>query len=314
MDFKEMTKELWNTYIFGDKNGNYMQMDGMAPDCVVIGTGKHEFYQNRKEFSEVLAAEIEERKDIQFQFRDFWCEQKEITPDAYLVYGGLFIWWESDDRSIFINMDSRFTIIYKRFEDGWKVTHLHQSLPNVEQGEGEYYPKTLSEQMKKEQERISELARLAQKDSLTDLINYRTFEEIYKREAQPGYALFLIDLDNFKNMNDTYGHMEGNRVLKKVAEILTEAVRREDTVCRMGGDEFLLLCGSMPDKESAQELMKRILKDTEEAGKTEKEWISMSVGAALIREGETIEAAFKRADCAMYDVKVHGKGGWEIGD
>ena len=105
---------------FGDKAGHYSQPYLFDPDCVIIGTGKHEFYRNLNEFSETLDAEIAERKDIHFQFKDFWCEQKQISSDVYLVYGGLFIWWEGNDKSILINMDSRFTMLFKNTDNGWK--------------------------------------------------------------------------------------------------------------------------------------------------------------------------------------------------
>lgn len=314
MDFIEVTKHIWNTYILENEQGNYDKVDGFAPECVVIGTGKHEVYRNLEEFSKALSMEAQERQDIRFQFKDFWCEQKEITPDVYLVYGGLFIWWESEDKSIFINMDSRFTMLYKKIQDEWKIVHVHQSVPNMEQADGEYYPKTLAEQVKEEQEKAEALKELAHKDTLTGLLNYHAFEETYQGEGESrqGQWMILADLDNFKMVNDTCGHMKGNQVLKKAAGVLKSTVRSSDVVCRMGGDEFLLLCGGIREEQEAGELMQRIVKNIEAAGVQEPVWIGISLGGTMVRNGDTLEEVFRRADAALYDVKNHRKNGWKI--
>ena len=312
MDFIKQTESLWNIYFHGSEDDNYTNMELFAPDCVVIGTGKHEIFRNLEDFSRSFANEMADRKDIAFQFKDLWCEQRQISPEVYLVYGGIFIWWESDDKDVFINMDSRFTILYKRFDDDWKITHIHHSVPNIEQKDGEYYPKTLSMQVAEERKKVDALMRLAQKDSLTDLINYRTFEELYHTKSREGAWIFVIDLDNFKNINDTYGHMEGNQVLIRVAGVLRSTVRYYDIVCRMGGDEFLLLCNDLHNETEAKGLLQRILKNIADAGKNRKDWVGVSIGGTLIHPLDTLETAFKRADDSMYSVKTRGKNGFQL--
>ncbi len=310
MDFKEMTREIWEGYICGEEDA--VKQGLFAPDCVIIGTGKHELYKNLAEFSEAAAQEIEERKNVKFQLKDFWCEVQELTPEICFVYGNVFIWWESEDKSIFINMDSRFTMLYKKYEDGWKIVHVHQSLPNTEQADGEYYPKTLKEQILKAQEETNIYAELANKDNLTGLFNYRAFEGIFEEEKRAGEWIFVIDLDDFKQINDTYGHMRGNKVLRKAAATLKSSVRSQDIVCRMGGDEFVILCVGIGDQTAAEHLMERIQKNMECAGETEEGWTHISVGGTRIEKGDSLEIAFKRADQALYDVKNHGKNGWKI--
>ena len=172
MDFCKVTEELWRVYLTAGRKENREALGILAPDCVIIGTGKHEFYTNMEDFALALGEEISERQDISFQIKDFWCEQKELGPDACFVYGGIHIWWESEDQKIHIDMDSRFSLIFRQTDEGWKVVHLHQSLPNKEQMDGEFYPKTLTEQVKQAQKTAEEMAWLAQRDSLTGLINY----------------------------------------------------------------------------------------------------------------------------------------------
>lgn len=76
----------------------------------------------------------------------------ELEPDSCLVYGKLHLWWESEDKSTYINMDSRFTFLYHKIKGSWKIVHIHQSMPNKEQSDGEYYPKTLLEKVQELQE------------------------------------------------------------------------------------------------------------------------------------------------------------------
>lgn len=312
MDLTKITYDIWHAYFFGDGTGSYDQTHLFDPDCVIIGTGKHEFYRNTKEFSETLAAEIAERSDIHFQFKDFWCEQKEISSDVCLVYGGLFIWWESDDKSVRINMDSRFTILYKNTEKGWRVVHIHQSLPNLEQKDGEYYPKTLSQKYREEKEKVTALSHLAQRDGLTDLINYRTFEKLYSNVPKNGTWFFVADLDCFKNINDTYGHMEGNRILKETAAALRASVRSTDLVCRMGGDEFVLLCSGLHTQKDAERLLDRIRHNMTYLKLPGNDQVSLSIGGTAAGTSESLNEIFNRADHALYEVKAEGRNSWKI--
>ncbi len=312
MDLLKLTKEVWETYFLAKKQKTLDMMEILDPECIIIGTGKHEFYKNIDEFAKALAVEVEEREDIQFQFKDFWCEEKKITSDVSLVYGGIYIWWESEDKSIYINMDSRFSFLYKKVGEDWRLIHIHQSMPNMEQLNGEYYPKTLSNQIRKSQEKINILTNLARRDSLTGLMNYRTFEEVFTTIEKNGTWLFVMDLDDFKHINDTFGHMAGNNVLQKMAGVLTSAVRSHDIVCRMGGDEFILLCNDLSDRRDVGELLQRLLKSVADGGKNEKAWPGISIGGTAVLEGETLEAAFQRADSALYTVKTHGKNQYMI--
>lgn len=303
-DLCKLTKKLWNIYFMGEEASNLQAMEELLdPSCVIIGTGRHEFYKTLSDFAAALCQEMAERQDIRFQFRDFWCDQAEISPDVSLVYGGLYIWWESEDCKVKIDMDSRFSILYKREGECWRVVHIHQSIPNLDQMDGEYYPKTLSEQVKESREKIRELTVLAEKDSLTNLINFRTFQQYYRRWDRDDAWLFIVDVDHFKQINDVYGHVAGNHVLEKIAGVLESTVRSSDLVCRMGGDEFLILCSGFNTEEKAGEFMHRLQRRVEDAGTGEAAWTGISVGMAHVRTGEALESALARADSALYREK-----------
>lgn len=305
-DFYKLTQEMWQTYFAdADEQGHHPIQDWIDPSCTIIGTGKHEVYQTGKDFESAMHEEIAERDDIHFQFRDFWCEPVVLSEDLCLVYGEIYIYWESEDRQASIDMDSRFTMVYRREGDVWKIIHIHHSLPNIEQTEGEYYPKTLLSQFNEKLAKMEYLRALAERDGLTGLINYRTFQERYEPyvEANPSCWLFILDVDKFKEVNDTYGHLSGNHVLKKMAVTLKNIVRSSDIVCRMGGDEFVLLCSGMETEGQAYAFAQRIKNAMAEAGKGERAWAGISVGKASISAADKLEEVMEEADMDLYQDK-----------
>ena len=310
MDFNLFTQQMWQTYFADvDKDGEHPIQKWIDPTCTIIGTGKHEIYQTAQEFQSAMYKEFAERNHIQFQFRDFWCEPVLLSEDFCLVYGEIYIYWESEDRETTIDMDSRFSMVYRRREDGWKIIHIHHSLPNIEQADGEYYPKTLLNQFNEKLEKMEYLQTLAERDGLTGLINYRTFQERYKQyvDTTSSCWIFIIDVDKFKEVNDTFGHMSGNHVLKKMATTLKNIVRSSDIVCRMGGDEFILLCGGFETEEQAHAFAQRIKSAIAEAGKDERAWAGISVGKASVSAANELEQVIETADVDLYQDKKNSR-------
>lgn len=310
MDFNLFTQQMWQTYFADvDKDGKHPIQKWIDPTCTIIGTGKHEIYQTAQEFQSAMYKEFAERNHIQFQFRDFWCEPVLLSEDFCLVYGEIYIYWESEDRETTIDMDSRFSMVYRRREDGWKIIHTHHSLPNIEQADGEYYPKTLLNQFNEKLEKMEYLQTLAERDGLTGLINYRTFQERYKQyvDTTSSCWIFIIDVDKFKEVNDTFGHMSGNHVLKKMATTLKNIVRSSDIVCRMGGDEFILLCGGFETEEQAHAFAQRIKSAIAEAGKDERAWAGISVGKASVSAANELEQVIETADVDLYQDKKNSR-------
>ena len=149
-------------------------------------------------------------------------------------------------------------------------------------------------------------------DSVTGLANRDLFLErlhhglIQAKRHQWKLALLCIDLDNFKAANDTYGHHIGDKVLRAVANRLQSAVRAEDTVSRVGGDEFMCLLLDVKSTSDAIEVADKIKRRIEEAYDFEgiSPVVGASVGTAMYPdEGITSDALLKAADAAMYRVK-----------
>ena len=146
---------------------------------------------------------------------------------------------------------------------------------------------------------------MASRDSLTGLFNRRHFDDEFARLMDKGtdVSLILIDLDDFKNVNDVHGHAVGDEVLRNIAFAITRAVRRNDVACRVGGDEFAVLLPSCPAKHS-----RRIAENICRQVRSRIPMMGISVGLAFAPGGDSPEEAFKRADEALYRAKARGKG------
>ncbi len=165
---------------------------------------------------------------------------------------------------------------------------------------------------KREEERVVHLAR---HDPLTDLPNRRVVEEALQRllaRAARGFpsAVLLLDLDGFKAVNDRYGHATGDSVLRKLAGVFRDAVRPDDLVGRIGGDEFVVLLEGVDGDEAraaAERLRSRVaLAGGAEAGP--QAGLDACVGIALVDGDLGTEAVLARADRALYEAKALGKG------
>ena len=167
------------------------------------------------------------------------------------------------------------------------------------------------EEMRVLQARAEEFERLAMVDALTGLPNRRSADARLASEAarseRYGHPLTVIsfDLDKFKQINDTYGHLAGDLVLKEFARRLGSAVRKSDIAARMGGDEFLVL---LPECSSSQvqTLLDRLRPMEAEFGGA-KIPICFSAGWVGYEKGETTEQFLSRADSTLYAEKRSGK-------
>jgi diguanylate cyclase (GGDEF)-like protein len=157
--------------------------------------------------------------------------------------------------------------------------------------------------------------RQAQLDPLTGVTNRRFFYEIALSEIEKAHhyhlplATILFDLDHFKNVNDTYGHLTGDMVLKICATRVTESVREMDVVCRYGGEEFIILLpGASPIQTRA--IAKRLFDSVSNSPCKVNDQlidINISVGMANLQAGDTLDDLIEHADQAMYVAKNAGR-------
>lgn len=160
------------------------------------------------------------------------------------------------------------------------------------------------------------LAHRAAHDELTGLVNRsvamdRLGEGLARAgEAGRSVAVCFVDLDRFKDVNDTLGHAAGDELLVEVAEVLRRAVRPGDTAARLGGDEFLLLLDGVAERAEADRVAGRVAEAVEALGVAlpAATGFGVSIGVALSRPGDTAEELVARADRDLYAAKVAGRG------
>ncbi|MCB1776364.1 MAG: diguanylate cyclase [Candidatus Competibacteraceae bacterium] len=169
--------------------------------------------------------------------------------------------------------------------------------------------------------------RLANFDSLTGLPNRNLFFEHLRKSLQQSrrqwrlLALLLIDLDGFKEVNDTFGHDMGDELLRQVAERLRQCVRVTDTAARLGGDEFTVVLTDLEQADAAEAVARKVvasLAEPMQLGKVSAT-VTASVGIALYRPEwpanlEQAMSLLRRADAAMYEAKRASKNAWRFAE
>jgi diguanylate cyclase (GGDEF)-like protein len=168
----------------------------------------------------------------------------------------------------------------------------------------------------RERQMREKLERLAITDDLTKLDNARNFYIRLSAEIDRAVryehplSLLLLDIDYFKDYNDTYGHLEGNTVLARLGELIRNCLRRLDSAYRYGGEEFTVILPET-DGASAQHVARRLAKviSRESFSPTTQDdvKITVSIGIAQYMVGENMETFIKRADMAMYSSKEQGR-------
>lgn len=162
---------------------------------------------------------------------------------------------------------------------------------------------------------LEQMGDLVREDQLTGSLNRRGLEDVFEREMarsdrkKSPLCIGLLDLDDFKKLNDTYGHVAGDEALIHLVRVIKDTLRTMDVIARFGGEEFLIVLPDTPLESAVQtvsriqrELTKRIFMQNDQ-----RLFITFSAGVALRKEGEEQTAMIERADKALYTAKREGK-------
>lgn len=169
----------------------------------------------------------------------------------------------------------------------------------------EHKAQKISQQAKK-------FEKAAMRDGLTGLFSRGAFDLKFReavhecKEGHKSFALIMFDVDKFKSINDTLGHIAGDKVLKKVAECLGETFRKDDVIARYGGDEFVALIWGVTEemaKERVLAFKKSLRKRHFVSHKAGEINLTVSAGISVFMDGDTAESVIERADKAMYSAK-----------
>ncbi len=214
--------------------------------------------------------------------------------------------------------------ILNRSKDGEMFWVLVSISPILDESNQVMNIVSVAEDLSKFKEKEQDLLQKAFHDPLTNLPNRRLLEEHldhalkFVKRKNTCAALLCLDLDKFKDVNDTLGHVEGDNLLKMVSKRLQSSVREIDTVARFGGDEFNILLGEVEKEQDIVKVAENILSSLNKPfklGLSEK-IVSISIGIAIITkegiDGKTPEVIIKNADKAMYDVKKQGRNNYKF--
>ena len=203
-------------------------------------------------------------------------------------------------------------MLHEGYDVDEKLAQMMKQIPGDVSETGELMRQVVTSST---QETISEL----EKDSLTGFLNRRSFEEKiekFLRKPMSYGTFFMMDMDNFKSVNDTYGHLAGDELILIFADIIKNCVREQDFVCRVGGDEFAIFFPYL-DKEKvirkrADEIMSCFAKERERLGYSN---CSVSIGIMTKyakSNNMDYDKLYKCADNALYYVKNNGKDDFHI--
>jgi diguanylate cyclase (GGDEF)-like protein/PAS domain S-box-containing protein len=211
----------------------------------------------------------------------------------------------------------RHAFVYLRHRDGHRVPVRIHTLP-VRDADGSIVgvAETFTDEATPmpAQVDVDELRRLAFADAATSIPNRTHAERVLagrlaslERRGWP-FGLLVVDVDEFKTVNDLHGHVAGDEVLRVVARTMTAASRPEDFVARWAGDEFVVVVtATHPDELMAVARRIRVLVARSRPAFEASIAVTISVGGALARVGDTVESLFSRADTAIYAAKAAGR-------
>ncbi|MBQ1539346.1 MAG: GGDEF domain-containing protein [Desulfovibrio sp.] len=201
-------------------------------------------------------------------------------------------------------------LVIKPLKQGADSMRKQQTMPEVGVYELQSFAKTYNDLFLQNQDLKSKLAYKAEHDALTGLLNRGAFERMRLQNEKRKTALILVDVDKFKEINDTHGHDVGDKVLQKVARFLLQSFRAEDHVFRLGGDEFAIIM--VYADSSMRDIVEQKMLQCNEQLSTPKDGLpvaTLSVGVAFSDRKDPSGDIFKDADLALYSVKRRGRNG-----
>ena len=210
-----------------------------------------------------------------------------------------------------INVTFTSIFIIRPLRKNSKLIVNQMSLPEKGATEMRTFARMYNEVLGKIKIHQEKLSYEASHDSLTGIHNRGVFDALYNDvDSTENLAFLIVDIDAFKEINDSFGHLIGDNVLKKVANLLHTSFRADDTICRIGGDEFAVILNGLntENKEQLENKLAFIMRKISETS-DDLPPFSLSIGAAFGSAKCSFKTLYKNADAALYDIKSTTKNG-----
>lgn len=232
-------------------------------------------------------------KEVNLQLSDLFVNKSDYFFTSYIFSSGSYYYLIGEERQ------------EEEKEVLDKISLLNNALSNK--------TRKLAKKNKKLEKANKRIEKLSKTDELTGLANRRYFMDYFekmisqaRRHSDP-LSLAMIDLDKFKDINDTYGHQAGDDVLSALGSLLLDEARKEDLAGRIGGEEFAVLL-VQTDIGKADNYAERIREKINQLKvDSVPEAISASLGVSAMKAGDDSESLLKRADAALYEAKENGR-------
>ena len=319
-EIEEIYKEFMDAYFTKrdiDKASSFLSREFKA-----IGTGRDEETNNIEEAKKLFQRELKQAPDsIHVHF--YSLSPYAITEDVGMILSDYKI--EAVIDNIPFELDFiRSTVILKKEKGVWKILHSHISIPFIMQKEGESFPiealksknrllqQVVSEKTEELGKIMEELERLASTDKLTGLYNRNKFDQLLNYEIErtkrynTSFSILMFDIDSFKEINDTSGHIIGDKILNELSQFIKSKIRKVDIFARWGGDEFVILLPST-DIEGAKKFAEKIRKEVEMHKFNAKRRLTLSIGVTEYVKDEDSASLIRRVDKCLYEAKKAGK-------
>jgi diguanylate cyclase (GGDEF)-like protein len=308
-------------------------LDGYHDSAIGVGTGRSEWGGTPEAMRGIICRDIDSFRDsIDYTVRD---RRFLRVGDAAVVCQALLDLSLLADAHCMTLRDLRHTVVMVAdADDKVRIAHIHVSFPTDVHGDEEPYPlKEIAEISAVVDELIAnrtrdltdayrKLEHMAIHDRLTGLYNRIRLDEKLTAEIKRAnryrslISVVMLDIDNFKAVNDDYGHLAGDKVLRQLAARITESLRETDLAGRWGGEEFLIILPET-DQTQALQLAERLretfaarpiaIDDADGGGVPRLLRLTISCGIAQHRVGDDLDSLFERVDGALYCAKRQGR-------